>query len=52
MDVSAQPHVPASLPRAKGPRYPLDMRLDGTRARLDAVAKERESMLLPEIEPR
>jgi hypothetical protein len=42
MRVSGQRHAPAALyPRGKDPRYPLDRRLGGPRAGLDAEARRK-----------
>jgi hypothetical protein len=42
MGVSDQRHAPAALyPRGKSPRYPLDTRLVGPRAGLDAEARRK-----------
>jgi hypothetical protein len=42
MGVSGQHHAPATLyPRGKDPRYPLDRRLGGPRAGLDAGARRK-----------
>jgi hypothetical protein len=42
MRACGQLYVPAALPRNKSPRFPLDRRLVGLRAGLDAVLKRRE----------
>jgi hypothetical protein len=41
MEVSGQFHVPALYPQGKSPCYPLDRRLVGPRAVLDAVVKRK-----------
>jgi hypothetical protein len=42
MEVSSQLHVLATLPLGRRPWYPLDRRLVGLRAILDAVMKRKE----------
>jgi hypothetical protein len=43
MDVSGQLQAPAALAREKSPCYPLDRRLGGSRAVLDAMVKRKIS---------
>jgi hypothetical protein len=51
MEVSDRLHALATSLPGKSPRYPLDRRLDGHKAGLDAVVK-RKILPLPGIEPR
>jgi hypothetical protein len=54
MEVSGQLHAPASLPlptQGKSPWYPLDRRLGGPQSWSGRVGEEKNSQLLPGLEP-
>jgi hypothetical protein len=45
MEVNDQLHAPASFPRGKSPRYPLDRRLGGAQNRSEWSGEEKKSEL-------
>jgi len=51
MEVSGQLHAPASLPPGKSPWYPVYGRLGGPQRKSGRGGEEKNSPLLPGIEP-
>jgi hypothetical protein len=51
MEVSGQLHATAALPQGKSPWYPLDRRLGGPYSRSGRGGEEKNSQILPEIDP-
>jgi len=51
MEVSGQLHAPVALPWGEKPWYPLDTRLGGPRASLDAVVRRKNFSLFQESNP-
>jgi hypothetical protein len=51
MEVCNQLHVPAALPPANSPWYPLDRRLDGAKGLPGRCGEDKNLLPLPEIEP-
>jgi hypothetical protein len=52
MEVSGQLHASTALPQGKDPWYPLDRRLGGPRAVLDAMVKRKIPSSRRESNPR
>jgi hypothetical protein len=51
MEMSDQLHAPAALLQGKSPRYPLDRRLTGPQSHYGRGGEEKNSQLLPGLEP-
>jgi hypothetical protein len=51
MEVSGQLHAPAALLPGKKPWYPLDARLGGPQSMSGRGGEEKNSQLLPGLEP-
>jgi hypothetical protein len=51
MEVSGQLHVRPRYPQGNSPWYPLDRRLGGPQSRSGRGGEEKNSKLLPELEP-
>jgi hypothetical protein len=51
MAVSSQFHAPVVLPRGNGPRYPLYRRLGGPQSRSGRGGEQKNSQILPGLEP-
>jgi hypothetical protein len=52
MEVSGQLHAPVALPQGKIPWYPLNRRIVGSKAVLDAVVKKKIPSPLWKLNPR